>query len=94
MLSEKEMDVMEHCLGVAEHMLRKRMKYKRHNKTYVKSYRNYFQTEPGCDSYNVWKQLVDKNYAITWGKDYVYFQVTNVGVEQLEKQQNYIIKFV
>lgn len=100
MLKEEEIDVMEHALGIEEAWRRRGMHYKRHGKQYIQSYRNYFQTEEKHKPYyDIWKNLVKKGFSDSWvkvfdGKEYLYFDVNDEGIKQLQKQQNYIIKFI
>lgn len=100
MLNEKEIEVMEHALGLQRAWDTYGYHYKRHGKQYLKSYRNYFQTqEDDRPYYKIWKELQEKGFANSWiesnlGKDYPYFEVSDKGISELEKQQNYSIKFI
>lgn len=100
MLLETEIDVMEHALGLSRAWDTHGYHYKRHGKQYLKSYRNYFQTEETHKPYfDIWEKLYKEGFADKWinnnlGKDYLYYGVSDKGIEQLQKQQNYSIKFI
>lgn len=99
MLNEEEIHVMEHALGIEHAWDTHGYHYKRHGKQYIKSYRNYFQTQVGDENYNIWNNLLLEGLANSWintnnGKCYPYFEVSDKGIKELEKQQKYIIKFI
>lgn len=52
MLLPREVELMEHALGIDQAFEKKGYHYKRHGVLYVKSYRNYFQTRRNKDTYN------------------------------------------
>ena len=100
MFTEDEIDVMEHALGIEEAFRRRGYHYKRHGKQYIKSYRNYFQTEENHKPYyQIWENLYKNGYANKWvksfdNKEYLYYDVSDKGCYELEKQQNYSIKYI
>ena len=95
MLNEEEIHVMEHALGIEHAWDTHGYHYKRHGKQYIKSYRNYYLTTNNDKN---WSKLLENGFASSfispYDKDYIYFQVTDEGIAKLEKQQNYIVKFI
>ena len=99
MLTEREIELMEHALGLPHSWDTHGYHYKRHGKQYIKSYRNYFQTQVGDVNYDIWCKLLQKNMANSWintnnGECYSYFEVSKHGWETLQKERGYIIKWV
>lgn len=95
MLLPREVELMEHALGIDQAFEKKGYHYKRHGILYVKSYRNYFQTRRNKDTYNRWLDLESQGLAEMWAEnDYPYFAVTDEGIEQLQEQQKYVIRFI
>lgn len=99
-LTEKEVEVMEHALGITYAWDKPGYHYKRNGNQYIKSYRNYFQTKEGHKPYfEIWNNLYQKNLANSWtvsnnDRVYFYFEVSDNGIEKLQKQRKYIIKFI
>ena len=90
---------MEHALGIEKAWSTRGYHYKRHGKQYIKSYRNYFQTQVGDKNYNIWNDLLLEGLANSWintnnGKCYPYFEVSDKGIKELEKERNYVIRFI
>ena len=99
MLTEQEIELMEHALGLPHSWDTYGYHYKRHGKQYIKSYRNYFQTQVGDENYNIWNDLLLEGLANSWintnnGKCYPYFEVSDKGIKELEKERNYVTRFI
>lgn len=96
MLSENEIDLMEHALGLEEAQRKRGYHYHRHGKFYLKSYRNYFQEQIGKRYYNTWESLCKKNFAVSKEtyNNCIYYFVSDKGIKQLQQQCGYIIKFI
>ena len=97
-LNDREIELMEHTLGIERAWDTHGYHYKRHGKQYIKSYRNYYQDSFNSDTIDTWKSLVNRGYAKTWTVNmdnrYPYFAVTDLGCSVLEKTRNYTIKYV
>ena len=92
---ERNKEIMEHALGIND---RKHGSYRRHGKKYVKSYRKYYCASEGHHS---WNNLLELQFngllgarRSTYDDEHVYFFVTDKGIKELEKERNYVIRFV
>ena len=98
-MDQNKIILMEHALGIERAWSTRGYHYKRHGKQYIKSYRNYFQTQVGDKNYNIWNDLLLEGLANSWintnnGKCYPYFEVSDKGIKELEKERNYVIRFI
>jgi len=77
---------MKHALGIGN-----AKEYHRHGKKYIKSYRNYYQTNnPDAK----WEELIEFGMAEKQivNEKYIYYHVTDKGIAFMNKQQQAIIK--
>lgn len=82
----EQISKMKHALGIGN-----AKEYHRHGKRYIKSYRNYYQTN---NPDKKWEELIEFGMAEKEivNEKYIYYSVTKKGITFMEKQEHAIIK--
>ena len=84
MLTEKQIKVMKHCIGLGQ-----KYPYKRHGRLFYRPYRNFFATGPSCDGVDIWLDLEKQGYAMRGVGVFRWtFCLTGFGLDVLGRHLN------